>query len=186
MDHTIINGGDHTGLNGKPLFRGAIMNSGSLAPADPVDAPQAQGVFNKVAEEANCGKAADKLACLGAASFDTFKDAVNIIPGLFEYGSIDLNYSPRPDRNDNFLPESPELAIAAGKFARVPVINGDQEDEGTFFYVTQLGIINEGRLIDYMSAYFPGNPNARADFTAFLNCGSYPNRASAGSPFGTG
>jgi len=40
FDQTIINGGDNT-YNGQPLFRGAIMDSGSLAPAMSVSSPRA-------------------------------------------------------------------------------------------------------------------------------------------------
>jgi carboxylesterase type B len=39
FDHMVLYDGDHTYKN-KPLFRGAIMNSGSVIPADPVDCPK--------------------------------------------------------------------------------------------------------------------------------------------------
>ena len=66
MDHTIINGGDNT-YNGKPLFRGAIMNSGSIIPANTVTTPKAQTVYDTVVSAAGCSGSDDKRACLRAA-----------------------------------------------------------------------------------------------------------------------
>lgn len=47
QDQTVMYDGDNT-YKGKPLFRGAIMNSGSIVPADTVDGPKGQAVYNKV------------------------------------------------------------------------------------------------------------------------------------------
>jgi carboxylesterase type B len=46
------------------------------------------------------------------------------------YSTVNLLYLPRPDGST--LTSSPDALIAAGKFACVPFIVGDQEDEGTF------------------------------------------------------
>lgn len=51
FDQTIINGGDNT-YNGKALFRGAIMDSESLAPATNVSSAKPQAIYNQVAEVA--------------------------------------------------------------------------------------------------------------------------------------
>lgn len=47
MDQMLLYNGDNT-YKGKPLFRAGIMNSGSIVPADPVDCPKGQAVYNKV------------------------------------------------------------------------------------------------------------------------------------------
>jgi carboxylesterase type B len=47
-----------------PLFRGAIMDSGSIVPSDPVDCTKSQIVYNTVVQNAGCSGAADTLACL--------------------------------------------------------------------------------------------------------------------------
>jgi hypothetical protein len=39
----VLYSGDNT-YKGKPLFKGGIMDSGSIVPADPVDCPKAQAV----------------------------------------------------------------------------------------------------------------------------------------------
>lgn len=56
--------------NGKALFRGAIMNSGSAVPTDPMDSPKATKVYDTVLSAAGCGGAADRLKCLRDLSYD--------------------------------------------------------------------------------------------------------------------
>jgi carboxylesterase type B len=47
MDQMLLYNGDHT-YKGKPLFRAGIMNSGSIVPADPVDCPKGQLIYDTV------------------------------------------------------------------------------------------------------------------------------------------
>lgn len=164
------------------------MNSGSITPADPVTAPQAQAIYNTVVANAGCSGTSDTLACLRSKSYTTFLNAVTSVPGIFSYRSVDLAYVPRPDPGDNFFPQSPELLLAAGKFAKVPIINGDQQDEGTLFSLTQSNITTNAEVIQYLASYFPGDPNAVADVTGLV--ANYPDQPlqgqPAGSPFNTG
>ena len=53
-------------FNGRPLIRGAIMDSGSITPTEPVNVVKAQAIFDMVVEAAGCASAADsaKLDCL--------------------------------------------------------------------------------------------------------------------------
>ncbi|GAB1736540.1 hypothetical protein NU219Hw_g7687t1 [Hortaea werneckii] len=187
MDHTIINGGDNT-YNGKPLFRGAIMNSGSIVPANTVTTPKAQTVYDTVVSAAGCSGSDDKLACLRAAPYQTFLRAANSVPGILGYRAVDLSYLPRPDPGDNFFSLSPEVSVQNGQIAKVPVIVGDQKDEGTLFSLFQNNITTNNQLIDYLASYFPENPNARADVAGLV--AQYPNQPllgqPAGSPFDTG
>ena len=183
FDHTIINGGDNT-YRGQPLFRGAIMDSGSVIPADDVKAPQAQNVFNTVAANAGCSGSSDVLACLRSADYTTFLNAANSVPGILSYRSLDLSYLPRPDPGNSFFSQSPEVSVQNGAFTKVPIIIGDQEDEGALFALFQSNITNNAELITYLSTYFPGNANAASDVTGLV--ANYPNDfGQAGSPFRT-
>lgn len=71
---------------------------------------------------------------------------------------------------------------------KVPVIIGDQEDEGTLFSLFQLNITTNAQLIDYLTPFFPANPNARQAVTGLL--AQYPDQPFLGqpanSPFRTG
>ncbi|KJX94251.1 lipase like protein [Zymoseptoria brevis] len=187
MDQTIVNGGDNT-YNGKALFRGAIMNSGSIIPATDSKSPKAQAVYDTVVAKAGCSGSADTLACLRKLSQQDFQRAVTSVPGIFDYQSLNLEYLPRPDSSSSFFSESPEAAIQAGRFAKVPVIVGDQEDEGTLFSLVQSNITTNQQLINYFASYFPANPNAVADVTGLA--ANYPDQPllgqPAGSPFRTG
>lgn len=179
FDHTIINGGDNSYKGGK-LFRAAIMNSGSVIPALPVDHRKPQAVFDKVASSAGCGGATDALACLRAADYTKFLNAANSVPGILGYRSIDLSYLPRPDPSDPFFPESPDTAVY--KQTAVPVIIGDQEDEGTLFALFQPNITTTSQLAEYLASFFP---DADVALTRGL-VDAYPDEQAAGSPFGTG
>ena len=154
LDHTIMNGGDIS-YNGRDLFRGAIMNSGSTTPTVPVDHPKAQAIYNAVISAAGCASDVDSLNCLRALPFEQVSDAFASVPSFFSYTSIDLSYLPRPDPADNFLPESPEIAIRHGRFAKLPIINGDQNDEGTLFSLTQSNVSTAEDLVDYLLPIFP-------------------------------
>nr|POF16764.1 putative secreted lipase [Quercus suber] len=181
-DHTIINGGDHT-YKGKPLFRAAILNSGTTVPANPVTDAAPQAIYDTVVKNAGCSSASDTLACLRSVDYTTFLDASNSVPGILSYRSLDLSYLPRPDPGDNFFPLSPELPLRAGAYAKVPIIVGDQEDEGTLFSLLLGSLLTNADVIDYLTTYFPSNPNARSDVTALV--ATYPNHAVLGQPEGS-
>ncbi|KAJ6782181.1 hypothetical protein PWT90_03613 [Aphanocladium album] len=53
FDQLALNKGNAT-YRGEPLFHGAIMNSGSIIPTEPVDSKRAQDIFDRVAEATNC------------------------------------------------------------------------------------------------------------------------------------
>ncbi|KAK6334354.1 hypothetical protein TWF730_003567 [Orbilia blumenaviensis] len=180
FDQMALYDGDHT-YKGKPLFRGAIMNSGSLVPADPVDCPKGQKVYDTVVAAAGCSKASDTLACLRAAPYSVLLNATNSVPSLLSYSSISLSYLPRPD--GVVLTQSPNLLALGGKFAKVPFIIGDQEDEGTIFALFQSTIRTTAQVVDYLKTYFFHGATT-AQLQTLVN--TYPDVTTDGSPFRTG
>ncbi|KAK2882708.1 hypothetical protein FQN49_000070 [Arthroderma sp. PD_2] len=172
--------GDNT-YKGKPLFRAAIMNSGSVVPADPVDCPKGDAIYNKVVSEAGCADAADKLDCLRDVDYTTFLNAANSVPAFLSYHSVALSYLPRPD--GKALTASADVLGKNGHIAKVPFIIGDQEDEGTIFALTQSNITTTEQLVEYFSTYyFHGATKEQIEELV----ATYPEDASAGSPFRTG
>ncbi|TDZ18814.1 putative secreted lipase [Colletotrichum orbiculare MAFF 240422] len=151
FDQMALYGGDNT-YRGKPLFRGAIMNSGSITPTDPVDCPKGQAVYDKVVDRAGCGGAADTLNCLRGVDYTTFLNAVTSVPGILSYSSVALSYLPRPDGRT--LPASPDVLAQQGRYAAVPMIIGDQEDEGTLFGLFQPNLTTTDRLVAYLKDYY--------------------------------
>lgn len=154
FDHTIINGGNNT-YKGKPLFRAAIMDSGSVVPAVEVTSLTAQNIYDTVVKQAGCSTSSNTLDCLRAAPYEKFLAAANSVPGIFSYRSLDLSYLPRPDPGSDFFSKSPELAVKAGAYTRVPIIIGDQENEGTLFTLEETNTTSTTEIVDYLTSYFP-------------------------------
>ncbi|EME79191.1 uncharacterized protein MYCFIDRAFT_57762 [Pseudocercospora fijiensis CIRAD86] len=182
FDHTVINGGDNT-YHGQALFRGAIMNSGSEIPATSVTDLKSQKVYDTVVAAAGCSSASSQLACLRALSYEKFLNAASSVPSISSYQSLDIAYLPRPDPGNSFFSESPEVSINAGRFTKVPIIIGDQEDEGTAFSLVQSNVTTDDQLAQYLADYFPTNPNALANVRALL--ANYPNQPLEGQPAGS-
>ena len=180
FDQMALYDGDNT-YNGKPLFRGAIMNSGSVIPADPVDCPKGQVVYDTVVKNAGCASAADTLQCLRTKDYTTFLNAANSVPGILSYSSVALSYLPRPD--GKALTASPDDLVIANKYAAVPMIIGDQEDEGTLFALFQSNTTTKKGQIDYLNdVFFHGA--TRDQMSALVD--TYGDSMTAGSPFRTG
>ncbi|KAF4217602.1 hypothetical protein CNMCM8980_003546 [Aspergillus fumigatiaffinis] len=179
FDHLIMYDGNNT-YKGKPLFRGAIMNSGSVVPADPVDGVKGQQVYDSVVEYAGCSPATDTLECLRALDYTDFLNAANSVPGFLSYNSVALSYLPRPD--GEVLTASPDVLGKAGKYAPVPIIIGDQEDEGTLFALFQSNITTTSQIIDYLAEHFHGATRDKLEELV----ATYPDIMTDGSPFRTG
>ena len=172
--------GDNT-YKGKPLFRGAIMNSGSIVPADPVDCPKGQAIYDEVVAKAGCVGAKDTLACLRALPLDKFTAAANSVPAILSYNSVALSYLPRPD--GKVLTKSPDLLVKEGKYAAVPMIIGDQEDEGTLFSLFQSNVTTTNKLVSYLGDIFFHNANKK-QIEGLVD--KYDPWIWSGSPFGSG
>ncbi|KAJ5684874.1 secreted lipase [Penicillium maclennaniae] len=167
--------GNHT-YKGSPLFRGGIMNSGSITPADPVDCPKGQAVFDHVVKTAGCDDADDALACLRDLDYTSFLNAATSFPDPFF-----LPYMPRPD--GKALTDSPEILVEEGKYAEVPFIIGDQEDEGTIFSLSQVNITTTEDVVNYLQDFLFYDAT-RAQLEELVS--KYPDTSVYGSPFRTG
>ncbi|KAI0390052.1 sterol esterase [Xylariaceae sp. FL0594] len=180
FDQMALYGGNNT-YKGKKLFRGAIMNSGSIIPADRVDAPRAQAIYDQVVESAGCSSAPNTLQCLRDVDYATFRHAAESVPSQLSYTSVALSYLPRPD--GVVLPDSPDRLAQNGQYAAVPMIVGDQEDEGTLFSLFQGNLTTENDLITYLNDIFFQNAPRQvvADLVA-----TYSSAIEDGSPFRTG
>ena len=180
FDQLALYNGANT-YKGKPLFRAAIMDSGSVVPTDPVDGSKGQAVYDQVVRSAGCSSASNTLACLRALPYTQYLNAANSVPGILSYQSVALSYLPRPDGTT--LTASPEVLVQQGKYAAVPIIIGDQQDEGTIFALFQPNITTTSQLVEYFAdLYFKDATLAQIQQLVSL----YPEDPSAGSPFGTG
>lgn len=179
FDQLVLFDGDAT-YNGNPLFRGAIMNSGSATPTNALDSDKGQAIYDAVAEAAGC-EGDDSLACLRDLDNDNFSVAANSVPAIVSYSSLALSYLPRPD--GRVLSDSPDALQRAGKFHRVPMILGTQEDEGSLFSFTQRDMGSTEKIVDYLSEYYFHNAN-RDQITGLVR--TYSPFPQDGSPYGSG
>lgn len=173
--------GGNANYKGRNLFKGAIMDSGSIIPADPADGERAQVIYDNVVRAAGCEAAPDSLRCLREVPYEKFYKAMDSQPSIFSYNSVALSYVPRPD--GVILPDSPQVLARAGRYHAVPYIITDQEDEGTVFSPFQSNVTNTADLVQYLGDVI--YPNAPKDELEELVC-SYPDDPAAGSPFRTG
>lgn len=180
FDHLVLYDGDNT-YKGKPLFRAGIMNSGSLVPADPVDCEKAQIVYDHIVEKAECSGASDTLQCLRDADYQTLLWATTDVPTFLSYSSIALQYMPRPD--GVVMTQSPEFLIEQGKFAKVPIIIGDEEDEGTLWSLVQSNLTTTDQVADYLQTWF-FHHSTFEQMQEYV--GTYQTITEDGSPFRTG
>jgi carboxylesterase type B len=102
----------------KGLFSGAIMESGSCRGNSRATAEAESLAFAKAA---GCPTAATAATCLRGKDEATLLSAsANYVPIFYTYGGADL-------------PASPLQAIASGRFNQVPILMGDNHDEGRLF-----------------------------------------------------
>lgn len=180
FDQLMLYGGNAT-YKGKDLFRGAILDSGSAVPAEPVDSSKPQTIYNNVVGRTGCAGSSDTLACLRKVPYNDFYNAVNAEPGALSYNSVALSYLPRPD--GKVLPTDPLTAASLGQFKRVPVIVGDQEDEGTLFSLFQHNVTSTEAIVRYMKELL----FQKTDVSILREIvDAYPDDITAGSPFRTG
>lgn len=171
--------GDNT-YKGNPLFRAAIMQSGSVVPTQKLDSAYPQKIFDHVAEVAGCSNAASPFECLRALPVDQLNTAQSSVPGIFSYESIGLSFLPRYD--GHVLTDQVYSLVQQGKYSKTPFIIGDQNDEGTLFALTLSNVTTDADAIEWVGNLLPDAPIATLSQLAST---LYPDNPSDGSPFGT-
>ncbi|KDR82068.1 hypothetical protein GALMADRAFT_135442 [Galerina marginata CBS 339.88] len=171
----VANNGDPAGL-----FSGAFMLSGF--PMALHDITHQQPFFDQLVSNTGCTGSADPIACLRAVPFNTLSNAINQSPGIFSYASLQLAWPPTVD--GQFIVRNPQVSIQQGSYAKVPIIAGDCDDEGTLFSLVNTNITNNAQFLAYMqSNYFEGI--ASSSQLAAIGV-AYPDDITQGSPFDTG
>ncbi|PNP39398.1 hypothetical protein TGAMA5MH_08818 [Trichoderma gamsii] len=186
FDHLVISGGNAT-YKDRKLFRGAIMSSGSLLPAEAMDSKKGNEIYSDVTGvltphfRPDLPHYKDSLQALREAPYSDFVQATNVFPGALSAEAMRLIYVPRPD--DDLIRHSQEVLLKDNMFVPVPMIFGTQEDEGTIFAQKQTSVNNTWRLMKYLRGhYFRNISNSRME--DFLK--DYHTKPLDGSPYGTG
>lgn len=176
--------GDNT-YNGKPLFRGAIMQSGSLLPMETITDSRPQKLYHHFADAAGCSNLGDSdtMTCLRGKSTSTLSAAMNSWGLADGFGVMDMfiTWSPRAD--GNILRDIPYKLVDAGKFAKVPYIIGNQNDEATLFAaLLSWSSWSESQVQSLaQNLLFKSTESQRSQLLSL-----YPQDPSQGAPWGTG
>ncbi|KAJ7876493.1 sterol esterase [Mycena olivaceomarginata] len=158
--------------NSNTLFRGAFLQSG---PA--IHVPQlsdGQSDYDGLVAANNCSAAGNTLDCLRHAPFDTFMASVNNTRNFLSYRSLNIAWGPRID--GDVVQRDPWVSLSGGLYAKVPVLAGMCDDEGTL-------LRTDGEFLDYV--HFNYLPETSQDNMAQL-ARLYPDDPTQGSPFDTG
>ena len=191
-----------SGGNAQPPFSGAIMQSGApggtpVAPVSYKDAQYARVLaLSGCATSAATGKSLERthLDCLRQKDWQTLR-AVHLAeatrantPNTYPLGdhawtaALDDGPSAMYNNVSGFFGSPPSTLIAQGHFANVPVISGNNEDEGTLF--TPPGFFSDTELSDWLMRCFflaPHSSSSQQLFAQILNL--YPDDPTVGSPF---
>lgn len=111
------------------LFHGAIMESSSMPAIRNVTEQQFQ--YDHIVQRAGCHGQANTLACLRGKSGQEILDAAKSIPYPGAVGSPVFQWAPVVD--GDFVRDLSTSAIQQGNFIKVPIVFGDDTDEGTVF-----------------------------------------------------
>ena len=157
------------GKRDKHMFQRGIMESGSSTTQQYYPMNITQAWYNNISTNVGCGNAADTLACLKNISTSALRTEFN--QSWYSFG---------PVVDGDFIPKWPKDLIAEGSFLKVPVISGNNLDEGTSFGFGNVNTTDE--LSDAISTKYPTLTNDSVQ--ALLNL--YPNIPSGDCPYGTG
>ncbi|KAJ6489015.1 sterol esterase [Mycena sanguinolenta] len=161
------------------LFRGAFMLSGS--PITTGSVTDGQPHYDGLVAANNCTGSSDTLECLRMVPFDAFMATVNDTTNLFSFSSLQNVWRPRVD--GDVVIQDPLISVSKGLYAKVPIISGDSDDEGTEFSLSNDNITTNDQFLNYIhSNYLSNSTSAQIAELGAL----YPNDPTQGSPFDTG
>ncbi|TFY79845.1 hypothetical protein EWM64_g4166 [Hericium alpestre] len=173
----VTNGGDVEGL-----FRAGVMDAGSPIPVG--DISHGQQYYDTLVQQTGCSNASDTLECLRQAPYDQLKAAMDQTPAITSYkilNSLNLAWMPRVD--SAFLKDHPQQLVKQGSMAKIPMINGDADDEGTLFTVFNYNTTTNNETHKYIAeVYLPNATQAKVNRVLTL----YSDDVADGSPFDTG
>ncbi|MEP9383772.1 carboxylesterase/lipase family protein [Nocardioides cheoyonin] len=135
--------GHLTSPGSRGLFNRAMIQSGSCL-SRPVAETETDST--SFAAAAGCSDPATAVTCLRGKDTATLLDASS-------------GFSPTLTSGTAALPEPPTDAVAAGRFTRVPVVNGSNRDEGRTFAQGYIGA-DEAAYDDFVRSSYPDDADA--------------------------
>ena len=94
------------------------------------DSQKHQAPYDHLVQYTGCSSAPDTLECLRAAPYATLKDAINTTPSFLSPNGLDITWGASID--GQLIQKSFKQYIDEGCYARVPILGGQVDDEGTY------------------------------------------------------
>lgn len=121
------------------------------------------------------------MLCSTGHSCDADAACTDALPNILSVRSVSLPFLPRMD--GDFIPALPQELTRSGRYARVPIVNGDQYDEGTILALGTLNITTDAQVKTWLKTnWFPRASDTQIDGLM----AQYPSDPRQGSPFDTG
>ena len=96
------------------------------------DSPKYQAIYDQLVQSTGCTSASDTLECLRAAPYATLADAIDNTVSLFSPNGLDLTWGISID--GELVQKSLNQYVNEGCYAKVPILGGQVDDEGTCVY----------------------------------------------------
>ena len=178
----------HNGGYNHGLFRGVIMvgpsdllsfnlstfveqQSGYTSPITSISKGKHQGFYDYLLEQTNCSSGHNwhtRLDCLRHADYNVLKAAIDSTPSLFSDRGLNLTWG--PSFGGGFLTESLKTSIRKGRYAKVPILAGDVDDEGTIFSVALLSITQVPNVMERRTKQLTGHPFTARTTDSWISC----------------
>ncbi|KAJ7266851.1 sterol esterase [Mycena rebaudengoi] len=134
------------------LFHGAFMASGS--PLTLPTVADGQPFYDELVAANNCTESRHSLQCLKDVPFESFMATVNNTRNFFSFTSGNNAWRPRID--GDVIVQDPLISVSEKSFAKIPIITGDDDDEGTLFSLSTLNITTNADFLGYINSnYIP-------------------------------
>jgi carboxylesterase type B len=134
------------------LFYQAIMESGTLT-VESDNKQRENSNFRDLTDVTHCtfinSNSEESLGCLRSLPLETLLNAEIAVSTTDSLTKSVLEVS-IPVVDGDFLPEAPSKLFSRGRFAKVPMIAGWAEDDGTIF--TPQNIMTEEEAIDFVES----------------------------------
>ncbi|TBU55940.1 carotenoid ester lipase [Dichomitus squalens] len=170
----------HNGGNTDGLFRAGFMESGTVLPSGYVDNEYLQNTYDGIVQDAGCSGSNDTLQCLREVE-KVLKAAMDKTPTFVGYQQVNTPYFPRAD--GVFVAQPSEQQLLAGAVAQIPLVAGNDQDEGTAFAFPTLDITTDDEFLEYINSNFYSN-TPRDEVGKILEL--YPSDPADGAPYNTG
>ncbi|TVY39962.1 Lipase [Lachnellula subtilissima] len=145
------------------LFVGAIGES-VFFPAQP-QVSELEWQFSNYVNDTGCSASPDELMCLRSKDITTLQEANVATPFLGRTAAPRFYWTPTID--GDFIQDYPYRLIEQGKFVKVPIMFGDDTDEGTYFAT------NASTPADVASFFQNNYPHLTSNDTDAINA-QYP------------